>query len=341
MAENISNRPMFRYTKAEVIREYGDQFQFLENNNIKIHTITVNTHLGNVRPDIHAMYQTLHLNKDNIASIIVGAPKDRRGGSHVRALPGVLKEKKTKKLNMKADQTKTSTESLAFFNQGTMQIKPGRVPGRGYINTKIFTNSMLHMTGCKDIADVVEVVTKLIDALKKGGVKETVNRKTGLTEYAKVSYITAKEAKYIGMYDLRISMINSNFKLNVKLNLNKIALLLSKTAEEIPQLPELAALTYDYHFFSEQPSINIKYPYSEKYSPTIIVFATGSVTITGARSITQIIACYKFIKRIVPEFDLISRKKTTRQLRKIADGMKCMTPREREEFAAWKSQPVF
>nr|AEX62867.1 TATA-box-binding protein-like protein [Moumouvirus Monve] len=108
-------------------------------------------------------------------------------------------------------------------------MKPMNNPTRNYINIKVFKNGSLQMTGCKDMDDFYDVTMTLIKILKKG---RLMKNKKG--ESVKIDFI--EEPKKIGIFNIKIRMINSNFKLDYKVDREKLAKILKKIMVNIVKI---------------------------------------------------------------------------------------------------------
>jgi TATA-box binding protein (TBP) (component of TFIID and TFIIIB) len=182
-----------------------------------------------------------------------------------------------------------------FYNQVTILMKPSNNPTRNYINIKVFKNGSLQMTGCKDMDDFYNVTKTLIKILKKG---KNIKLKNGETKH--IDFIT--DPYKIGIYNVKIRMINSNFKLNFKVDRKKLARLLKKNHKVGTKDLDIGPVECKYQPTGGHSCVNIKYQYDEKSKPSIFVFQTGAVIITGAKNLHHIIASYHFINKILNKY---------------------------------------
>lgn len=129
----------------------------------------------------------------------------------------------------------------------------------GKKNIKVFPNGKLHMTGIKNMKNVTCIVTNICD-------------------YLSCSNVT----------NIQICLINSNFNLQIGVHLKKLANILLNVNDDKLYLP------FSFYDPNKYPGIRMKYN-----NTSILLFASGSVMIAGAKNISDIIICYKFIREIV------------------------------------------
>jgi len=180
-----------------------------------------------------------------------------------------------------------------FKNQTTVLIKPKNEYPDNYINIKVFKNGALHLTGCKDMNDFMYVTGKLIKILKKGHDKE----KNSLKHY---DYIYSPDK--IGIYNVTVQMINSNFRVDYKINRKKLFKLLLKFHNKETKDTEIGYVECKYGPNGGHSCVDIKYRYDEKNKPSIFVFQTGSILITGAKKLEHIIKSYQYIMKILDRY---------------------------------------
>ena len=193
---------------------------------------------------------------------------------------------------------KKALKKKIFFNQATVVVN---ITPLRYVNTKIFTNGKVQMTGLKNIEDGKKVVEILIEEIKK-------------TEQLIDGKITpaAKNPDKLKVSDFRIVLINTDFKTQFKISR--------------PVLHKI--LVKDYDLFSKYepciyPGVDTKFYWNKKYNKTgicscdvncngkgygnglgdckkitIAAFQSGSVIITGARNMEQVYDAYNFFNKI-------------------------------------------
>jgi len=226
---------------------------------VSISTMTLTFKCGaNINRENVARY--IKLNPDKIVSIKHGlGPKTNRS---------IIKKKKK--------NNKTS-----FYNQVTIEIQP---TGNNPINTKLFKNESIHMTGVKNMENFNEVVTILYEQLRE---KKAIFKDGKIIEKPFVD----DETK-LGIYDLKIRMINSNFKVNFKINRYELYKLLQEDLIECTFEP------------CSHACVNIKYKHNDKNVVSIFVFESGAIIITGAKTIDQISGAYKFINKKLKHYGI-------------------------------------
>lgn len=140
---------------------------------------------------------------------------------------------------------------------------------------KLFSNGSLHVTGGKTVADAKKAAAVVC------GVYQSQKHK--LSEQNRI-----EELVIVG-FD--IQMINSNFRVDIPLNLDitKHILNLNYNSD--------ATLNREHH-----PGVIIKYRNEQlTKAVSILIFISGSIIITGAKCASDLYECYAHICRIVNE----------------------------------------
>ncbi|ANB50549.1 hypothetical protein [Powai lake megavirus] len=259
------------------IETYMEAKNFLKNNNILVSTITLDCKLGTLI-DVDRFAKYVVLKEEEIVSVKFG---NRNNPATNRTIVVIKPKKKPSKKN--------------FYNQVTILMKPMNNPIRNYINIKVFKNGSLQMTGCKDMDDFYNVTLTLVKILKKG---RLMKNKKG--EQVKINYID--DVDKIGIYDIKIRMINSNFKLNYKIDREKLANILKKYHGKHSKDKEIGFVEYKFQPMGGHSCVNIKYNHENGNKTSIFVFQTGAVIITGAKTFDQIIIAYNFIHKILNKY---------------------------------------
>lgn len=259
-----------------LIKSFMEAKQFLKDHNITISTITLDCKLHTLI-DVDMFAKNVILKEDEIVSVKFGNRKDPATNRTIV----VIKSKK-----------KPSVKN--FYNQVTILMKPTNNPERNYINIKVFKNGSLQMTGCKDMDDFNNVTTTLINVLKRG---------RDIRIKGKRSHISfVDDPDKIGIFDVKIRMINSNFKLNYKVDRKKLARLLKKNHGKNSKDKDIGYVECKYEPTGGHSCVNIKYKYDETSKPSIFVFQTGAIIITGAKNLQHIIMAYHFIHKILDKY---------------------------------------
>jgi len=226
--------------------------------------------------DIDKLAKYVVLREDGIVSIKYG---DRKNPATNRTIVAVKKKQSNRN----------------FFNQVTILMKPTNNINKNYINIKVFNNGSVQATGCTDIDDFNNVINTLIGILKKG---QDIKNKNNKIRH--IRYIDNK--KDIGIHNSKIRMINSNFKLEYKIDRKKLAFLLKKYHGNRTTDTEIGYVEFKHKPNGGHSCVNIKYNCDENSRPSIFVFQTGAVIITGAKNLYQIISAYHYIYLILNKY---------------------------------------
>jgi len=264
-------------SSKEVLKSYTDARHFLEDNGISISTITLDCKLHTLI-NVNIFAKNISLKENEIASVKYGNRNDTATNRTI--------------VNIQTKKKKSSGK--IFFNQVTILMRPTNNIERNYINIKVFKNGSLQMTGCKDMDDFDNVVHTLIKLLIKG----TTITRNGVTRH--LNYITKPDE--IGLYDTKIRMINSNFQFNYKIYRERLSQLLVENHGKRTKDTDIGYVEHKYSSNSSHSCVNIKFKYDENKSPSIFVFQTGSIIITGAKNLQHIKASYDFIQKIIKKY---------------------------------------
>lgn len=264
-------------TNQIAIDKYREREKFLKDNGITISTITITCKLGCLI-DVNNFAKYVVLRENGIVSVKYGNRKDNATNRTIVVIKS--KKKPSKK---------------AFYNQVTILMKPTNNPLRNYINIKVFKNGSLQMTGCKDMNDFYNVTNTLINILKKG---QDVKLKTGKYQH----YKFATEPDKMGIFDISIKMINSNFRLDYKVDRKRLFECLREYHGEKTTDQEIGPVECKFKPHGGHSCVNIKYNYNNINRPSIFVFQTGAIIITGARHLHQIIKSFEFIQSILKRY---------------------------------------
>ena len=177
------------------------------------------------------------------------------------------KKKKTKKIVKKVNN---------FFNQITLLMA---IDENKKINTKLFTNGSVQMTGSKSISDNLIILNKLIECLKKTYIVDGEEKKL------------VEDPELLEISDFKISMINTNFGIGKEINREELLKIIKK--DDLPHVK--AKLKPDIH-----AAINIELLVQD-YIVTILVFKTGNIIITGGKNSTHINTAYEYIIKLIED----------------------------------------
>jgi TATA-box binding protein (TBP) (component of TFIID and TFIIIB) len=230
------------------------------NSKLHISTISTTCKIGHTIINIENIYNYLPVSKENILLINYKNTFKTIDDSLIKK-----RKKKTKKIEKKINN---------FFNQITLLIA---VDEKKKINTKLFTNGSVQMTGSKSILDNINILNKLIGCLKT-----TFN-----IDGQEIKLVENPELLQVS--DFKISMINTNFGIGNEINREEILKIIKK--EDLYNIK--AKLKPDIH-----AAVNIELFVSDSIV-TILVFKTGNIIITGGKNSTHINTAYNFINKII------------------------------------------
>lgn len=187
----------------------------------------------------------------------------------------------------------------AFYNQVSLKVKINSK--NKSMNIKLFYENSVHLTGCKKISDIIEVIEKLNHFFSE---KKYVH-KDGKFELVEFIDDTTK-FNPVTIYDIKICMINTNFNIGYKINRNKVYdILYDKGTSHIDiDNKKKILLSFEKNI---RPSIDIKYPILERTDPksnfvSIFIFGTGAVLITGAKTVYELYQAYAFIIKLTTKY---------------------------------------
>lgn len=213
---------------------------------------------------------------------------------------------KIKKRRAKKNKTKKNVKTNYFFNQVTVVV---RIDNGSYknlndvpkINIKLFKNGSIQMSGVKRIGYANTVLNKLIYRLNQ------IKAKIGNSEIKEIKEIKfIEDSAKLNVYGFKIDMINSNYKVNMIVDRDKLYLLLLKKKIKASYEKCISAC------------VIIKYTpkkdNDEEKEISIFVFQKGNIIITGARKKSHIISSYNYINDILLEHgDDINKKDETEE----------------------------
>ncbi len=177
---------------------------------------------------------------------------------------------------------KKKKKRRVFYNQVSIYVM---VKGKNKkpVSVKLFLNGAIQMTGCKTVAHAIEALNKIFNELSK--IKAIIASKNYCLKVVEKKFATSIEILNIkNVKDIRIAMINSNFRINFKIDRAKLHNLMLAENYEVSYDPEKHAC------------VNIKYDHMDKQL-SIFVFEGGSIIITGVNNCFQIVDAYNFINK--------------------------------------------
>jgi TATA-box binding protein (TBP) (component of TFIID and TFIIIB) len=264
------------------VKLYEQAKLFLKEHGISISTITIDCKITidgktSVPINLNKLALYVSLSEGKIEQINYGNPKNIYTN---RSIIHFIKKKKKKR---------------RFYNQATVLIRPHNDPERNYVNVKIFKNGALHMTGCKDISDCQYIAYIIIDSLKKGN---NIHKDDSGIKHIK---FIDEEDSQLQISDVKIRMINSNFKVNYKIDRKKLYSILKIRHKLSTKDKEIGYVDCKYDPQGGHSCVNIKYN-DNGHKTSIFIFQTGSIIITGAKALIQIISAYQFIMKILGKY---------------------------------------
>jgi len=244
---------------------------------INVSTMSSSCKLSNVI-DINNIENYLVLNTDDIMTVKMSNDK-------IRTLETIKTKTKRKKKDIKL---KNDTSKNHFYNQITVIVRVSDGPFKNLsdepkINMKLFKNGSIQMSGCKSIKNINIALNKLIVRLSEIKAKKENNKIVEIKFIENLEKITVK--------DFKINMINSNYKLNMNIDRDKLFSLLNKKKIKCSYEPCIRAC------------VIIKYiPINDNIDQkevSVFIFQKGNIIITGSRSKSHILSTYKYINDIL------------------------------------------
>ena len=259
----------------DLINVKENEISFLPNG-VSISTMCASCNLGTLI-NILNIEKYFELSTDDI--LCVKMNKDR-----IRTLiPEKKKNKREKKINIIKNEKVNH-----FYNQITVVIRIGYGPIEDLliepkINLKLFKNGSIQMSGCKSIKNVNIVLNKLLYKLKK------VKAKMEEGKIIEKNYVEDIDKLQIRAF--KIDMINSNYKVNMQIDRQKLFSLLMKKKIKSSFEPCIRACVIIKYI----PDIDN----DDSKEISIFIFQKGNIIITGARRKSHILSAYKYVNNIL------------------------------------------
>ena len=234
----------------------------------------------NTKLDITNIKKYLQLNADDILTV-------KTNKEELRTLIAIKnKPKRMKKIE--STIVKKDTSKNSFYNQITVVVRvdEGEIEDLNdapRINLKLFKNGSVQMSGCKSLRNINIALNKLIFKLKEVKGKIEDGKIVDKTFVEDIDMITVK--------DFKIDMINSNYKVAIMIDRDKLYNLLQKKKIKSSYEPCIRACVI-IKYIPEKDNIEIK-------EVSVFVFQKGNIIITGARSQSHIISAYNYINNIL------------------------------------------
>jgi TATA-box binding protein (TBP) (component of TFIID and TFIIIB) len=303
---------------------------------ISISTITT-TLKFNCKFNLHTIYKYVKLDTNNIIGFKCNGWVRIKLGDNIVLLPPAasndssddeeeeeVKPTKTKKIPSHYNEIKGFYNNLKikrsknkFFNQVTAYIK---LSTDRYINVKIFKNGSLQMTGIKKTQEFNIIINKLLNEIKTPINTNSITpypANTILPEFMQVVETPNTMLDFIEIInnltdfkviDFSIRMINSNCKVPFKINRDILFQLLKKDKIKCRYDPNSHAC------------VNIRYDINDDDKVSIFVFQSGSIIITGGKTIVDINKGYHYIMAIISKhYEAIKKKDLDNYINSLDD----------------------
>ena len=236
----------------------------------------------NTKINIDNIEKYLPLNINNILTV-------KKDVSSIRTLLNIKQKKKRELTSIQKMRlilkNKDATKNH-FYNQITIvncvNDNIDNIENIKKINMKLFKNGSIQMSGCKSVEYINIALNKLFFKLKE--VKAVI-------ENNKIIKKPFVENTNIMVHDFKINMINSNYKVNMHIDREKLYSLLIKKKINVTYEPCIRACI----IIKYTPLIDNK----EEKKISIFIFQKGNIIITGARSKSHIIESYNYINDIL------------------------------------------
>ena len=255
---------------------------------ISISTMCANCSLG-TSLNLDNIKKYLPLNLNDILTVKVNQ-------DNIRTL---IENKKSKRKSKK----ETKKNSNPFYNQVTVVVRIFEGKEDNYnnikkLNLKLFQNGTIQISGLQDVELANRAINKLIYRLS-----ETKGKLID-SKIQKINFVT--DVKNIGINNFTIYMINSNYRVNMKIDRSKLYQLLIK--KKIKASYEKCIRACVIVKFTP-PRHN-----EEEKEVSLFVFEKGNIIITGARNVYHIIDSYNYMNDIIiTHCDEINKKDETEE----------------------------
>ena len=240
--------------------------------------VSISTMCGNCKIggslNLNNIIKYLQLNDNDILTVKVNKDKMRS------LIPVKEKKRRTTK--------KTVKKASPFYNQVTVVVRiyEGKytdLNDEKKINLKLFKNGSIQISGLKRLEYTNRALNKLIYRLSE------IKGKLIDSKIEKINFIDSTEK--LTIKDFNIYMINSNYKVKMKIDRSKLfTLLLKKKIKASYEKCIRACVIVKF--------IPVDCNEEEK-EVSIFIFEKGNIIITGARNITHIIESYNYINNIL------------------------------------------
>lgn len=258
--------------------------------------------LNNLPEDLNISTMTITFKFDTLMNLEnISKYMDLKFGGIVRIEFGdegntrtLIKSKRRKKRKIKR-----------FNNQATLFIdtKNNQKRKKKPVNTKIFINGAVQMTGCNSMAQCIEAINILCCELCNIKAVYDKNKK----KIIKKPFVSNMVNLNINnVKDFNIGLINTDFHVGFLIDRLKLFKILTKKKIVCTYEPCIHACVNIKYHYNINPNEIIKSKLSKNNEKktdkiSIFVFESGSIIITGAKTKDHIIKSYDFINSILAE----------------------------------------
>jgi len=263
--------------------------------------LAISTTTVTMKVNVFFNVENIGLYFDDFDHILIGK---RYGNRVVNNLINIKKIKSDKKKKRKEKKNFYNQVSLIFRTCTLMGLDPLKITPKESlktVNVKLFINGSIQMTGCKHLENIKSSLEILFEKLKI--TKVILNKNMEYIEKPFVIDTTLLDINNVNNF--YIQMINTNFNIQFHINRSKLFQLLLDNNIDASFDPIIHAC------------VNIKYYLSNKKTKTIsiFVFESGSITIAGSNSCSEILEAYNFINKfILSNYNLLLTKDITPHL---------------------------
>ncbi len=263
--------------------------------------LIISTATVTMKVNVFFNVENIGLYFNDFDNILIGK---RYGNRVVNNLINIKKIKSGKKKKRKEKKNFYNQVSLIFRTCTLMGIDPTTISqkeGLKTVNVKLFINGSIQMTGCKHLDNIRNSLEILFNKLKI--TKVILDKNMEYNEKPFVVDTTLLTINNVNKF--YIQMINTNFNIQFHINRSKLFQLLLDNNIDASFDPIIHAC------------VNIKY-YLNNTKPktiSIFVFESGSITIAGSNSCSEILEAYNFINKfILTNYSLLLTKDITPNL---------------------------
>jgi TATA-box binding protein (TBP) (component of TFIID and TFIIIB) len=263
--------------------------------------LAISTTTVTMKVNVFFNVENIGLYFDDFDNILIGK---RYGNRVVNNLINIKKIKSDKKKKRKEKKNFYNQVSLIFRTCTLMGLDPSKISqkeGLKTVNVKLFINGSIQMTGCKHLDNIRSSLELLFEKLKI--TKVILNKNMEFIEKPFVIDTTLLNINNVNNFF--IQMINTNFNIQFHINRSKLFQLLLDNNIDASFDPIIHAC------------VNIKYYLLSKKTKTIsiFVFESGSITIAGSNSCSEILEAYNFINKfILSNYNVLLTKDITPNL---------------------------